>query len=369
MNFRIDVNTVIYSYLFICFLLIFFNLLYIIYSNNDKRKRVKDTNRWIDLIYIELGRVSRNEFVSAEHLNEIAKRLDTTSKLMAYYRALNHSREKWNKYVVEKYLENCALAFQKLAVHYGKKDSMDRAAFAYFISENVPYHDKGYHPIMHILLQYLDDSSVYCRENLIKAYCAFGNIQGMMNLLNLIEERNLFHHRKLIADGLAEFSGDKEELTIELWKKHKEYSENMLLSIIGYISAVSDNYGPVFMQELTEMENTPEVRLAMIRYFRNHPYEPIRDYLIQLLSDGHDENADIIAAFALGSYPCDETRAALQKAISHSNWYVRQNAANSLVGMAEDDNQLREILTGEDRYASEMLRYVLAQRGKEIANV
>lgn len=369
MNFRIDVDIIIYSYLFICFLMIIFNVFYIFYSNNDKKKRDKDKIRWVKAITEEFERIEKNETISFTHLKDIDKKIDTSNKLLAYYHALNEVKEISSEDNVKQYLAGCAIVYQKLADRFGKKDSMDRAAFAYFISENVPYHDQEYHPIMQILLNYVDDSSVYCRENLIKAFCAFGNVQAMMNFLNIIEDRNLFHHKKLIADGLAEFSGDREELSMELWKNHKEYSENMLLSIISYISEVSDNYGAVFMQELTELENTPEVRLAMIRYFRNHPYEPIKPYLISLLSDERDENADIVAAFVLSSYPCEETIEALKIAIRHDKWYVRQNAANSLVDIVEDDSVLKEILEGKDKYASDMLRYVLAQRGKEVANV
>lgn len=369
MNLRINVDTIIYSYLFVCFLLIVFNIVYIIYSNRDKKKNSRAEQKWIDSITAEFALVANGETISWRHLDELVKKIKSSNKLMAYYRALNYCKQQSEKDVCQKYLAGCAIVYQKLAVYFKKLDSMDRAAFAYFFSENVPYTDKEYHPIMHILLEYLDDSSVYCRENLIKAFCALGNIQGMMNLLNLIEERNLFHHRKLIADGLAEFSGDKEELSIELWKKRNDYSENMLLSVISYISEVSDNYGAVFMQELIENDNTPEVRLAMIRYFRNHTYEPAKPYLISLLDDERDENADIVAAFVLGGYPCDETIAALKKSMSHRKWYVRQNAANSLVDMVDDENELEEILNGDDRYASDMLRYVLAQRGREIANV
>lgn len=369
MNFKIDVDTLIYSYLFICILLIIYNVMYIIHSRKNRVRGIREKSRWIQRIFVELTNLEQGKNVTSEHMKLLVRKLGSAHKLMSYYQAMNQCTSQWPRTLINEYLEQCAYSFQLLAEHYGKRDSMEKAAFSYFISEYVPYQDHQFHPIIAIMLEYFEDSSIYCRENLVRALSAFGNIQAVLNIVGRFEEDNLYHHKKLLTDGLADFTGDKEELALELWKVHREYSENMNLAIIGYITSASDDYGSVFLQELMEYDNTPEERLAMIRYFKNHHYEPARDFLIDVLKNDKNETADIVAAFVLSSYPCDETRAALKESLGHPNWYVRQNAAYSYVDMTQDQEELNTVLNGEDQFARDMVNYVLAQRGRVVENV
>ena len=49
-----------------------------------------------------------------------------------------------------------------------------------------------------------------------------------------------------------------------------------------------------------------------------------------------------------------------------SNWYIRDNASDSLVRIGRDSVLLQEILQGTDRYAKDMLQYKLDQLGKAL---
>ena len=71
-----------------------------------------------------------------------------------------------------------------------------------------------------------------------------------------------------------------------------------------------------------------------------------------------------MAARALRSYPGEETKQTLIKALRSRNWYVRQNAAASLVDMDLSQKEIKALCSDEDRYAREMFIYVLESRGK-----
>ena len=59
------------------------------------------------------------------------------------------------------------------------------------------------------------------------------------------------------------------------------------------------------------------------------------------------------------NYPSEETVKALIGALGSANWYVRDNASDALVKIASGNPMLQDVLVGEDRYASDMLRYKL----------
>ena len=54
--------------------------------------------------------------------------------------------------------------------------------------------------------------------------------------------------------------------------------------------------------------------------------------------------------------------AALLAALSDHNWYVRYNAAESLVFMGLGETSCAAVLEGPDPYAADILRYMLDRR-------
>lgn len=69
----------------------------------------------------------------------------------------------------------------------------------------------------------------------------------------------------------------------------------------------------------------------------------------------------IAAATSLAAYADDESREALKEALHSPNWYVRQNAARSLKTLGVTWEEARASAAG-DRYATEMLEYILEAR-------
>ena len=97
-----------------------------------------------------------------------------------------------------------------------------------------------------------------------------------MNALEYIEDNEMFHHPKLIADGLLSFKGNKEELALVLWEGRSKWSETMLVAIIQYITAAQDNFRAIFYEGLQEDDIPVEARIAILRYFQKYRYEPVR---------------------------------------------------------------------------------------------
>lgn len=90
----------------------------------------------------------------------------------------------------------------------------------------------------------------------------------------------------------------------------------------------------------------------------------IKNTLINLVKDEHWE-IRAIAATALGNYYSEETKNALKISIQDRIWYVRQNSAMSLYKLSKNEEELIDIITGEDKYASDSLLAIISQNGYE----
>lgn len=67
-----------------------------------------------------------------------------------------------------------------------------------------------------------------------------------------------------------------------------------------------------------------------------------------------------VTALTLANYPGAETEAVLKGALCHVNWYVRYNAADTLVAVfGNEEERFADVLEGKDRYAREILLYML----------
>lgn len=356
---RFDVDKVIYSYLFICTMMLLYNILYIFFSDRREKKYEGSVREWKKSIERQIHLLSEGKSLEPSHKKLMENKLTNTNELISYVRALDALREQGEK--LEEYLQENYIVIQSLAYYYGRKKSMERAFFAFFISQNVPYHGKEYIPLMEILLSYLEDSTIYCRENVLKALYALGNSQAVENAWEIINNRQWFHHQKLLSDGLTNFTGDKEELAERLWSNLKKWENNLMVSVVQFITASSDKFKERFFVVLQSEDVDLEIRLAILRYYRRHIYEPVKPLLLSYLRGENvtDENMRIVTAFVLDRYPGEDTVAALKAALHHSNWYFRYNAASSLVNLKVDISQLQDVLEGKDRYAKEILTYMM----------
>ena len=65
-----NVNVLLYLYLFICVLLILFNIFYIFYADMMKRNISRDAGTWVVLLRTEISRVEKSG-VSEMHITRL----------------------------------------------------------------------------------------------------------------------------------------------------------------------------------------------------------------------------------------------------------------------------------------------------------
>lgn len=361
------INKVIYIYLFICVALLFFDMLYILRSGRIEKRKKKRTEQWQREFDCLTGEFQKRADVPEAHVKLLERRLKKTEELEAYYKALFGENGHMEKDWMEWYCVSCRGVFAKIAVAYQKKNAMERAFFAYFTSVCGQYGEIENKRMPELLLSFLEDSTVYCREHVLQALYASGNISALEQAFQYISENGWYHHSRLIADGLQHFRGDKEELVRKLWARRKNWEEVIVVGIVQFASNVSDAFQEMFCEAFAANDVTMEIKFALMRYFRHYPYIRAKKYLMEVMENEHipDEYL-IVASSVLDAYPGEETKVILKKALHHSNWYVRRNAALSLekLGITKEDQD--EIWQSNDRYACEMLEYVLGEAGESV---
>lgn len=350
---RLPVRAVIYFYIFICVVLLLFNLLYIFRSSSVKRRQKRRVHRWET--YLD----SFLEGNPAWDSGELLRRLKDTEELMAFYAAMESRKDTQPEDATRFFQENRPLILE-LAGVYQKKDAMEQAFFAYVAASFYPSVGDQGDPLAEQLLSYLDGSTVYSRENVLNALYALGSTQSVEHAFVLMSQRGWYHDPRLLSDGLNRFQGDQDALANRLWKNRKQLSECFQVGLIRFADTLSGNrFAEDFLKALETEQLPAETQFALVRYFRRHPIPYAKPVLLQLLRGDAEGKRDlsIAAAASLASYPDVETRQALKDALHSQNWYVRQNAARSLKAMGVTWEEV-QIGSGGDRYAADMLEYI-----------
>lgn len=350
---RMQVRAVIYFYIFICAVLLIFNLLYIFRSDRVRRRQQKKIRHWNT--YLD----SFAEGSPVWDSGKVFRRLQNIQELMAFHEALESRSQETEAF----FRENGSLILA-LAKTYREKEAMEQAFFAYVVAAFYPPEKDQQDPLPEQLLGYLDRSTVYSRENVLSALYALGNIQPVEHAFLLMSQRGWYHDSRLLSDGLNRFQGEKELLAARLWSRRGQLTECFQVGILRFADTLSgDGFAENFLRALQTEQLATETRFALVRYFRRHAVPCARPVLLQLVKGetARDRELAIAAAASLASYPDDETRQVLKEALRSPNWYVRQNAARSLkiLGMTWEETGID---SGKDRYAVEMLEYILGAR-------
>lgn len=341
---RFSINSVIYFYIFICVSLLVFNVLYILRSKGRSRSELRRIERW--------SRLMEDLSPDPAYMERKLKRI---GELTAFHAAIE---PKLGEERTKEYLAVSYEAFRNLAIHYRRRPAMERAFFAYVVSR---YRFDGVDSrrLAVLLLEFLEDSTVYCRENVLQALYALGNAGAVEQVLRMMNDREWYHHSKLLSDGLTTFSGDRPALAARLWDSGREWNENLKVAIVQFAANVTDRMTEAFARALAAPDVPQELCFALIRYFGRYPAQEAQTVLLKLAGEGIHEGGPAIAACqTLARYPGEDTLKVLNAALLGRNWYVRRGAAQALLALEGPKKVRMMAQQAGDRYAREMLEYV-----------
>ena len=259
-----------------------------------------------------------------------------------------------------------------LAYHYRYKKAEKKAYFAYVvyfldlnhkIEINTSSLKEARAKLSTLLMTFLWEDFIYVRENAFKAVMSIGIEEDAVRALKIMDKRTGQHNGKLIQNHLLNFTGDHQKLADALYSDLEVFTWVIQAAIINYFRMVPaehvhhEAYWEGLYKLLCDEKQHKEVRLALIRYFNKYYYAPVGKALVEYVQAKEEEKWEfaVVAAMALERYAGAEEDEVLTQALTSSNWYVRLNAAQSLVNKGYSYEQL--IQNGLDAYACDMLTY------------
>lgn len=357
------IEQLVFYYMGICAAMILFNCVVLI-QNFLRRKRInRKDKRLKPKIRAHLERLECGEGLDEEHL----KQMDRVFKRVAHLKSFEDSMDELiqeKPELCEKYIREISPCFVNAASDYFKRDIMEATYFAGLIRK-YKVAEKGNKDFwMTEMEKLLQTASVYCRDNALHIIYGMGNAKEIMSALLLLDGHQVFHHSKLIHDGLLRFRGDKKELLEEIWRVFERFSAEMQVTLISYIRLSSGECCEQIFEVMMCPNQDDEVYFACMRYFGKFYYEPVYPILLDALSERTDQRWEkaAIAATVLQNYQSERTVDVLMQALHSSNWYIRSNAGATLESFGLTYADMAEVFEGNDRYAREILQYWMDYR-------
>jgi len=357
MIFDIRLYIIIGIYMIICISLMIFNFMVVRKTVRQSAAATGISKKWKAIIYKQAVKASGGEISMLKHARFLLKKLANTEALIAFSHALHYLKgefpEAYNDYIYNKYN-----VFENLANIYNEKTSVERACYADFICDFPEAAGDSHERTVGALISYIDKSNIYCRTNVLRALCSIGSVSGVMNALQVINDKQLFIHTQLLTDELLRFKGNKEDLGKYLWSEAWRWNDNIKVSVIQFIAQSSNSYNEEFLSVLQDSSVSAEVRIAVIRYYAENSYAPAQAALIKLTDSSANITLAAEAVLALASHPTPDAIAALREALYSQEWSVRYNASSVLVGMGNEID-LTKVLRDDSEYARKIVSYML----------
>lgn len=306
-----NINFVLYAYMYMCIALLIYSIVYTSKASITKKMNYRRSFYWQEKIHKQMINIQNHHEVEKKHNQLLKRKLIKTKELLAYVDALESMNQ---DDTFQQYLKEISSTLLTLSTKYAKVDNMNKTILSYMITQYSIFNESQKRSLIKILLGYLENSNLYTREYVFNAIYTMGNVDGVERALQIMNDYHYFHHKKMISNGLVTFQGSHHELMARLCSHFYDWNENIMISVIDYISTVHGPYQKKFQTLLTSPSMSIEIKIAIIRYFHKNRYDPILPILYQLMENPNtDINIIIVIATTLSSYPCQKTYEILKK--------------------------------------------------------
>lgn len=357
-------EVLLYGYSAVCVSMLVFNIVYFFLLNGRDRRMERTERRFRSRVEYQLDRLRLGMEPEGRHLAYLRRKLSRVGNLMAFDQMMAELREGDPPPELLEYDRYIQPVILHLAMVYRSREDVQAAYFAWFLARNRKGRSTEPDSVQEILIDYMNQDSLYCRVNAFQALCSLGSPQCVARAVAVLDRNRKFFHGKVLTDSLVAFTGSHPELAALLLGQFDSFSDQTRLAVLNYIRFSSGDYCPWVLERMTDPGEDKELRLSAIRYFGRYVYPPAKPALLEFaaLKDPLLWEYAAISASALASYEGQDVTDALIGAIYSANWYVRSNAAASLTSRGLGHDDLIAVTGGGDRYVREMMLYQMQLR-------
>lgn len=355
---------ILYAYGAVCVAMLIFNVAYDFFQRGRDERMGKKQEEYLAAIRAELAFFREKGTWEERYFRRLKKTLSRVDNLIAFDRALTDAVGDGADEASAGYQERLQKLLLELAPVYRKREKMEAAYFAYFLSRHKLEKFRTDDAIQELMVEYMTEDNLYCRINAMNALYVFGVPEKIVQAVTVLDRTDHVFNEKILTDGLLTYQGDHERLTELFWEKFDDFSTKVQLCILNYVRFRTGTYTERMFGIMQDVSRDKELRISAIRYFGKYVYEPARGPLLEFARDTDPVSWEYaaIATTSLARYRGDDVVSVLMEGLHSPNWYVRYNAAVSLEAQDLDYMDLIEVVGGRDRYAREMMMYRLEFR-------
>lgn len=189
------------------------------------------------------------------------------------------------------------------------------------------------------------------------ALCLNGKKKALVELLSHKDFKLMVSFRT-IQELIESFNGDKISLFKELLSRNCDtYIYRACIQSIGNEKIYE------LAEEIISFLNSENLnlRISVARALGELKYKPAKDMLLKMLpeSDWELTSAIVEALSKISPEDCYET---ILPFVYHKEWWVRYRTAEILVSLQESDKLITDIEKSKDKYASEIIEYMLQRK-------
>lgn len=352
-------------YLLMSLCAILFDLQIILSAGARQRLQQRRTRRLQDLLEQQLALVRQGQPPADALQRRLFRRLRHIGQALVFSALADAYTSRGDREFAQ-YLSQSTPLVAGLCRVYQRRQPMHRATFAWLLAccrqnlqSAVPF----------LLSCITQSDSIYCRENALTALYRAGNSDTVVHAMKQMSQRDIHHNQKLMVDGLLSFQGDRTALCAMLWESFPTLSPGLRLTVVDFIRLLGADYRQALLPLLDDPNTDDELCFSILRYYGRYHYPAACVQMLAFLTtprNGLWEYA-AVSASVLRSYPSQQVVRGLTAALSSANWYVRYNAAESLVAMDLPQQVYAIPLNGPDAYARDILRYMLDRKERTAA--
>lgn len=211
-----------------------------------------------------------------------------------------------------------------------------------------------------LALRSLKDKSLYTRSNALRVIKNTEDVELMIEALKTVSSGEHYFNGKMIIDFCDTFAGNRKELTDALLGHFDSFSPFVRQLLLTHFTNQKISEQPVRRKMLICLgSEDKELIIGASKYFGWVNDPKAGSEILRNLTHPDWEVRAISARVSQRGYGSPEMLDALERCLSDRNWYVRLNSAFAFISMVNDQDRIRRIVDGTDRYAREITLYVM----------